>query len=292
MDTSRFAALVARHEQGLTVYGPFASRVDARLGTEWLGSTDPRVVATRPIALYPPDSDPLSTTDESQRGEVVRLPDEIASLMAAHREDATVDDASAVAVLVVLAAPEHPALLVGPFDSSADARTWHGRAGRTGGTHTAECYLLPVRRSDLCVQEPPGETGLPQATSVVLLDTEDDSVVYGPFDTGMDAALYWHDVTRVLTITNVRHVHICELAPPTDTAVPATAGENMSADKRVRGWGRAADRTGARRAEAYRPVHRRTRRANLEHHARLGRHDSASDLCAMTAVDGCRWVRP
>lgn len=245
MESGFFAALIVRREHGLAVYGPFATRSDARLGADWLGSTDPRVLATRPIAMYPPDSDPLSTTNPPRQGEVVQLPDEIASLVATRTEEATVDAASAVAVLVVIAAPLHPALLVGPFDSPTAARTWAGRVGGTSDHHTAECYLLPLQPSDLGIDDTPDETQHARATSVVLLDTDDASVVFGPFDNGLDAALYWHDVTRVLTLTNVQQVHICELASPTETATtmgPAT-DEIASTDKRVRGW---AVRTTAR----------------------------------------------
>jgi hypothetical protein len=205
MENNCFAALVVRHEQGLAVYGPFASSSDARLGADWLGSTDPYVVATRPIAMYPPESDPLSTTGRSGMGEVVQLPDEIVSMITDRTEEATVDTASAVVVLVVVAAPPHPALLLaGPFDSSMAARAWLGWAGGTSGEHTAECYVLPLRHSDLGMDGPPDEIQCGRATSVVVVHTDHASVVFGPFDSGLDAALYWHDVTRDLTVTNVR----------------------------------------------------------------------------------------
>src|SRR5882762_3285437 len=98
MGMTRFAALVARHDQGVAVYGPFVSHTDARLGADWLGSTDPRVFATRPIALYPPDSDPLSSVEASRMGEVVQLPDTVASLVATHTTESEAGGARAVVV--------------------------------------------------------------------------------------------------------------------------------------------------------------------------------------------------
>lgn len=218
------------------MYGTFISRADTRLGADWLGSTDPRVFATRPIALYPPDSDRLPTAKTSRMAEVIQLPEEVVSLVATHDEESIADDVGAVVVLIVLAASQHPALLVGPFGSLAAARTWLGRVDGSGSGHRAECYVLTLRHSDLGVDAAADEGSLPQATSVVLLDTEDASVVYGPFGSGMDAALYRHDVTGVLTLTNVRQVHICKLASPADAVEPARDGEKVSTNDRVRGW--------------------------------------------------------
>jgi hypothetical protein len=277
MGTTRFAALVARHEQGMAVYGPFISRADARLGADWLGSTDPRVFATRPIALYSPDSDPLSTTEASRIGEVVQLPEDIVSLVATHDAEPIVDNAHPVVVLVVLIAPQHPALLAGPFDSHTAARTWCGRVRGSEIGHMAECHLLPLRRSDLGVDNPPNETTVPQAPGVVLLDTENASVVYGPFSSGMDAALFWHDLTHVLELTNVQQVHVCELAPPTDGATPATDGVPDSTDERVRGW---VVRLAARANEEPRLVGP----FNDEHSARTWRAEPACAATTGTAL--------
>ena len=89
MVRDNFAALVARLGRDLTVYGPFASRVEARWGADWAGSTSTGVVITCPVALSRPESDPVSVVDGAWRAEVVRLPDAVAYVTTVDHADAT-----------------------------------------------------------------------------------------------------------------------------------------------------------------------------------------------------------
>lgn len=144
-----FAALVARLGRELAVSGPFASRTEARWGADWAGSTSTGVVITCPVPLCPPEFDLVFVVDGAWRGEVVRLPDAVASLVTVHQADPAEGDPGAVVVLVLLAAAVNPALFVGPFDSVADAREWRTRVNDRTGDGSVRCCLLPLRPSQL-----------------------------------------------------------------------------------------------------------------------------------------------
>lgn len=230
MTTTRFAALAVRPREGISVYGPFRDRGDATLAADWLGATEPDVRATRSVALHPPEQPALPGPTGSV-GEVVELPDDVAIGARDDATPATPSDADGLVVALVLPSTPRCALFVGPFDTPATAIAWCASAEAPDGGREAEAHPLPMRHSDIKGDTPP-QTASP---AVVLVDTDSGPVVYGPFSSGLDAALYWQHITSVLRLTNVRQAHVCDLTPPQpdhdaprpDTA-PATAGE--------RGW--------------------------------------------------------
>ena len=230
MTTTMYIALAVRHDDGLTAYGTFTDLTDARLTTTWLGTSDERVIATRTAALHPPDIEGTSPANRFIADKLIELPRSLADLLTLQRSRSTVDGPGEVVVLALLTTRHDRALLIGPFVSSEAARAWQ-HTDDPIARRVADSYLLPLHRSDLDISAP----DTPGAPAVILLDTENASVAYGPFRNGMAAALFWHDFTTVITLTNVQRVYFCGLTPPITTTPP---GDDVvhAPNGRTRGW--------------------------------------------------------
>lgn len=233
MNRVSFIALTASPTDGIVAYGVFDSRSDARLCADWCGVSNPHVSATRPVALFPPDAEPV-LTHTTIGGDIFPLPDDILPALEDRPPKTTPQDEHVVALVVAPTAPR-VAFAVGPFDGDRADQWLTDTAKPRQGVSTV-CCLLPVRASGLAVG-PHGIADAEPAPAVVLLDTSHGPVCYGPFDTAMDASLFWHDTTRTFELTNVYGTHICELIPPEPP--PAVTGRpiaDIPDDGRVRGW--------------------------------------------------------
>lgn len=232
MTRESFITLTVSLPGGVVAYGVFGTRAEARLCADWCGITDPDVAATRAVALFPPDADPVLTHDTT-RGEVFVLPDEVLSVLENHTAEATARDEYVIALVVVPTEPR-VAFAVGPFDRD-QARHWLAEAAPRKG-RPAECRLLPVRASALGTVAATAATTDRPVPAVVLLDTANGSVCYGPFDSTLDAALFWHDITRILKLANVHGTSVCELLTPGPDSASTLPSATTPDDDRVRGW--------------------------------------------------------
>lgn len=119
------------------------------------------------------------------------------------------------------------ALIIGPFDTRVDADEWCGHAHNPSGGRPGEARVLALRRTGQDFVGL-GRTGVADGAdaqqAVVMLDTDEATVVYGPFASALDAALFWHDVTGALELTNVRKAGVCELTAPGADARASGAG--------------------------------------------------------------------
>ncbi|TKG60957.1 hypothetical protein [Prauserella endophytica] len=233
MTRESFIALTVSLPGGVVAHGVFGTRADARLCADWCGITDPDVEATRAVALFSPDSEPVLTHDTT-RGEVFVLPDEVMSVLENHTAEATVRDECVIALVVVPTEPR-AAFAVGPFDRD-QARRWLTDASTPRKGRPAECRLLPVRASALGTVAATAATTDRPVPAVVLLDTSNGPVCYGPFDSTLDAALFWHDITRTLQLTNVHGTSVCELLTPGPGSASTAPSGTTPDDDRVRGW--------------------------------------------------------
>ena len=147
MNAPLFATLTVRAgDAGL--YGTFGSRDGAAMAAEWL--TDEATYA-EPIALHPPDTDPLTAHATAEMtGDVIELPTPVADLLAAH--DTSSDTAGAVVVSLLIDPPARRlALFLGPFATVADAQAWIAETTGTSrsGTYRAGLRIHPLHRTDL-----------------------------------------------------------------------------------------------------------------------------------------------
>jgi hypothetical protein len=234
MTRGSFIALAVSLQDGVVAHGVFGTRADARLCADWHGVTDPDVAATRAVALFPPDGEPV-LTHNTTGGEVFTLPDEVMAVLENGTPEATARDECVIALVTVPTREVRAAFAVGPFDG-AQARRWLADALAPGRGRPAECRLLPVRASALGAARTPAATPEAPVPAVVLLDTSNGPICYGPFDSALDAALFWHDVTRTLDLANVHRAHVCDLIPPGPAAIPTPTSEEPPGDDRVRGW--------------------------------------------------------
>ncbi len=87
------------------------------------------LVCRPPVALYPPDSDPITTRATSDvAGDVIALDDNVADALFA---DAESGPTGAVVVSVLVDPPaRRNALWIGPFTGQAEARIWMDRRRR------------------------------------------------------------------------------------------------------------------------------------------------------------------
>jgi hypothetical protein len=149
MNATLFATVTVRAADGLYVHGTFPARSDAALVAEWLTDEDTDTFA-RPIALHPPEIDPITThATADMTGDVIELPTPVADLLAAHDEDP--DTAGEVVVSLMIEPPARwLALFVGPFATVTDARAWTAEAASdTGwGTDRPRLRVHPLRRTD------------------------------------------------------------------------------------------------------------------------------------------------
>ncbi|GAB3000796.1 MULTISPECIES: hypothetical protein [Amycolatopsis] len=233
MTRDSFVALAVSLLDGVVAHGVFGTRADARLCADWRGINDPDVTATRTVALFPPDAEPV-LTHNTTRGEVFPLPDEVMAVLTNETPEATAHDECVIALVVVPTEPR-AAFAVGPFDRD-QAHQWLTDASTPREGRSVECCLLPVRASTLGTSSAPATTTDTPVPSIVLLDTSNGPVCYGPFDSALDGALFWHDITRTLDLTNVHGTHVCELITPAPDAALATASEETPGADRVRGW--------------------------------------------------------
>lgn len=144
MNATLFAALTVRAADGLCVHGTFPAHSDAAVSAEWLTDED---TFTHPIALHPPETDPIITHATAEMtGGVIELPAPIANLLAAHDDDP--DPAGEVVVSLLIA--WRLALFVGPFATVTDAREWIAEAAGAArsGTYLARLRIHPLRRTD------------------------------------------------------------------------------------------------------------------------------------------------
>lgn len=147
MKTVLFATVTVRATDGLCVHGTFPARGDAALAAEWL--TDNNTFA-RPIALHPPEIDPITTHATADiTGDVIELPATVADLLAAHDENP--DTTGEVVVSLMVEPPARRlALFVGPFATLTHARVWTAQAASdTGwGNDRPRLRVHPLRRTD------------------------------------------------------------------------------------------------------------------------------------------------
>ncbi|GAA5119717.1 hypothetical protein [Haloechinothrix salitolerans] len=147
MNAPLFATVTVRAGD-FDVHGTFGSHGDATVAADWL--TDDPTFA-RPIALHPPDTDPLTTRATAElTGDVIELPGPVADLLAAHHTDP--DTAGAVVVSLLIDPPARRlALFVGPFATVTEARAWIAEAAGTSrsGIYRAGLRIHPLRRTDL-----------------------------------------------------------------------------------------------------------------------------------------------
>lgn len=146
MNVPLFATLTERAGD-FEVHGTFGSRSDAAVAADWLTDED---TFARPVALHPPDTDPLTTRATAEMtGDVIELPAPVADLLAAH--DTAPDTAGAVVVSLLVDPPARRlALFVGPLATIAEARAWIAdAAGATrSGIYRAGLRIHPLCRTD------------------------------------------------------------------------------------------------------------------------------------------------
>jgi len=146
MNATLFATLAVRAGD-LGVYGTFGSRADAAVAADWQTGED---TYAQPIALHPPETDPLITRATAElTGDVLELPARVADLLAAHDPDP--DPAGAVVVSLLIDPPARRlALFVGPFTTVTEARAWIGGAAGTSplGIYRAGLRIHPLHRTD------------------------------------------------------------------------------------------------------------------------------------------------
>ncbi|MTD58163.1 hypothetical protein [Amycolatopsis pithecellobii] len=147
MNAPLFATLSVRAGD-FDVHGTFGSHGDAASAADWL--TDEATFA-HPIALHPPDTDPLTTrATADMTGDVIELPAAVADLLTAHDHDP--DPAGAVVVSLLIDPPApRLALFVGPFATVTAARAWIAEATNAArsGAYRAGLRIHPLRRTDL-----------------------------------------------------------------------------------------------------------------------------------------------
>lgn len=210
--SSGFVAVAVRSGAGVSAYGPFGSRRDAIMAGDWIGAADPAVRVTREMALHPPDDHPLVRRTRPPVGDVVEVPDEFADDL--RTPDYSASHGGEVVVLALVEGASRYAVLIGPMDPVA-AEQWV-----VADDPLAECRILPLRRTGIAVDGLLDTTTTSDSGSsrpaVVLLETDDAEVVFGPFATGMAAALYGQMVRDTRILARVRSCSVCELAPPAD----------------------------------------------------------------------------
>lgn len=147
MDAPLFAAVAVRATDGVCVYGTFPARGDAEVAAQWLTDT---ATYARPIALHPPEVDPLTTRATAEMtGEVIELPARLTDLLAVHDQDP--DTAGEVVVSLLLDPPSRRLVLfVGPFATTTDAWAWIAEAAGAARSQTYQARLRihPLHRTD------------------------------------------------------------------------------------------------------------------------------------------------
>ncbi|WP_414944859.1 hypothetical protein [Amycolatopsis sp. cmx-11-32] len=146
MNRPLFATMVVHPAHGLALHGPFAERASA---ANWIADTSDTYGC--PVALYPPDSDPLTTRATTDvAGDVIALDDDVADALFTDA-DAESDPTGAVVVSVLVDPPvRRYALWIGPFTGRVEAQTWINRAADTArtGDHRATMRIHPLHRVD------------------------------------------------------------------------------------------------------------------------------------------------
>ncbi|SDJ01485.1 hypothetical protein SAMN05192558_104113 [Actinokineospora alba] len=152
MTTPHFAAIRFQRSEGLTVHGPFTDRTDAIVVADRFADTTDTFA--QPIALAPPDADPITTSVAAEStGTVLELNNEIADALFADHLDPVPDMATTVVVSVLVDPPARKMVLwVGPFPGMTEARLWLDQAS---GDHRATMRVHRLRGLDL-VEPPPG----------------------------------------------------------------------------------------------------------------------------------------
>jgi hypothetical protein len=231
----QFATLVVRDGEDVAAYGPFMSHADARLTASWWGVFDDCTLMTATPRLYRPGSYPPKG-GESEVDGLIEMPDSVVALLRTrHGVEPVPDHEEQVAVLVVVADPECRALLVGPHDSPARARAWIEHARNADNGRAAEYYVVPLQRGELDADTSPDSPD--SVPAVLLLDLDEQgTVIYGPFTTRTAATLFWHDITNVLELTNVRRAYACSLNPPAKDMLEVPDDAQEPADERIQGW--------------------------------------------------------
>jgi hypothetical protein len=155
MTTPRFAAIRFRRAERLTVHGPFANRADATVvANRFADTTD---TFAQPIALYPPDADPITTRIAAAEatGTVLELNNEIADALFADHLDPEPDITTPVVVSVLVDPPAKRLILwIGPFPDMTEARVWLDQASTiASGDHRASMRVHRLRGLDVAEPE-------------------------------------------------------------------------------------------------------------------------------------------
>lgn len=147
MNAPLFATLTVRAGD-FDVHGTFGTHGDAAVAADWMTDAD---TFARPVALHPPETDPLTTRATAEMtGDVIELPAPVADLLAAH--DTHPSTTGAVVVSLLIDPPARRlALFVGPFATVTEARAWIADAAGASrsGIYRAGLRIHPLRRTDL-----------------------------------------------------------------------------------------------------------------------------------------------
>ncbi|GAA1937926.1 hypothetical protein [Amycolatopsis minnesotensis] len=147
MNAPLFATVTVRASD-FDVHGTFGSHGDAAVAADWLTDAD---TFARPVALHPPETDPLTTRATAEmNGDVIELPAPVADRLAAHHTNP--DTPGAVVVSLLIDPPARRlALFVGPFATVTEARAWIAEAAGASrsGIYRAGLRIHPLRRTDL-----------------------------------------------------------------------------------------------------------------------------------------------
>lgn len=169
MTSPHFAAIRFRRAEGLTVHGPFTDRADADVVADRFADTTDTFA--QPIALYPPDADPITTRAAAEAtGTVLELNNEIADALFADHLAPEPDITAAVVVSVLVDPPAKRLILwIGPFSGMTEARLWLDQATAiTSGDHRATMRAHRLCGPDTAERAPgPNRTGEPNVAEAV-----------------------------------------------------------------------------------------------------------------------------
>lgn len=169
MTTLHFAAIRFRRAERLTVHGPFTDRADAVVVADRFADTTDTFA--QPIALYPPDADPITTRVAAEAtGTVLELNNEIADALFADHLDPEPDITAAVVVSVLVDPPAKRLILwIGPFPGMTEARLWLNQATAiTSGDHRARMRAHRLHGPDAAEPAPgPDPTTDPNVAEAV-----------------------------------------------------------------------------------------------------------------------------
>jgi hypothetical protein len=141
MEAPVFVRLVVRLSGTLVARGLYSSYSAAERGDGEPEMLDPATWMSRPIAVTPVSSLPLTTDARYPAGGVLEIPDDLVELLATVTHHPVGDDGPVVVVVAGMEAP-HPGVVIGPFSTSASAAEWVESAGSSAGSHPMTCHHL------------------------------------------------------------------------------------------------------------------------------------------------------